>query len=214
MTTRIRRGHGLRLAAALLAVWAFSTSTAEGAASTLYVDRANPACSDSGPGSQSQPFCTIGAGAALVTAGQTVQVASGTYPEVVRVARSGAAGASIVFTSAPGAAVTLTGASNGFALSSVSWVTVNGFTITGTVSYGINVSGGSHVTLSNNHVSQAGHPVQGQIAAGIRLSGVSDSLVSRNVSDHNSDYGIAVVGGSTGVVVSHNQTFNNSRAYE
>src|SRR5437773_887165 len=79
---------------------------------TLYVDRANPACSDSGPGSQSQPFCTIGAGAALVTAGQTVQVASGTYPEVVRVARSGAAGASIVFTSAPGAAVTLTGASN------------------------------------------------------------------------------------------------------
>ena len=214
MTTRIRRGHGLRLAAALLAVWAFSTSTAEGAASTLYVDRANPACSDSGPGSQSQPFCTIGAGAALVTAGQTVQVASGTYPEVVRVARSGAAGASIVFTSAPGAAVTLTGASNGFALSSVSWVTVNGFTITGTVSNGINVSGGSHVTLSNNHVSQAGHPVQGQIAAGIRLSGVSDSLVSRNVSDHNSDYGIAVVGGSTGVVVSHNQTFNNSRAYE
>jgi parallel beta-helix repeat protein len=214
MTTRIRRGHGLRLAAALLAVAGFSTSTAEGAASTLYVDRASPACSDSGPGSQSQPFCTIGAGAAVVAAGQTVQVASGTYPEAVRVTRAGAAGAPIVFTSAPGADVTLTGATDGFALSGASWVTVNGFTITGTVSYGINVSGGSHVTISNTHVSQSGHPVQGQIAAGIRLSGVSDSLVSRNVSDHNSDYGIAVVGGSTGVVVSHNQTFNNSRVYE
>jgi parallel beta-helix repeat protein len=214
MTTHHRRGHGLRLAAAVLAVTAISTSAAQGAASTLYVDRGNPACSDSGPGTASQPFCTIGAAAAVATAGQTVQVASGTYSEVVRISRSGASGAPIAFTSAPGASVTLTGATDGFALTGASWVTVNGFTITGTVSYGINVTGGSHVTLSNNHVSQSGHPVQGQIAAGIRLSGVADSLVSRNVSDHNSDYGIAVVGGSTGVVVSHNQTFNNSRVYE
>jgi parallel beta-helix repeat protein len=76
------------------------------------------------------------------------------------------------------------------------------------------VTGGAHVTISNNHVTQSGQPVQGKIAAGIRLSGVSTSLVSGNDSDHNSDYGIMVVGGSTGVEVRGNTTYANSRVYE
>jgi hypothetical protein len=36
-----------------------------------YVDNGSPNCSDSGSGTSSQPFCTIGAGALKVTAGQT-----------------------------------------------------------------------------------------------------------------------------------------------
>jgi hypothetical protein len=39
------------------------------------------ACSDSGPGTAPQPFCTISAAAAHAGPGQTVQVAGGTYAE-------------------------------------------------------------------------------------------------------------------------------------
>src|SRR6476469_4495973 len=68
---------------------------------TLFVDNGNSACSNSGPGSSATPFCTISAGAAKAVAGQTVQVAAGTYPEAVTVPRSGTASAPIFFISAP-----------------------------------------------------------------------------------------------------------------
>src|SRR3954454_8425662 len=71
-------------------------------ATTLYVDRSNSACSNSGVGSQSHPFCTITAAASKVAPGQTVRVAAGTYPEVVRVPVSGTSGAQIKFTAASG----------------------------------------------------------------------------------------------------------------
>jgi PKD repeat protein len=191
-----------------------TSAPALGAESTLYVDGSSASCSDSGPGTATQPFCTISAAVPHAGAGQTVQVASGTYTEDVKVSSSGSAGAPIAFTAAPGAAVTLTGKTDGFTLTNASWVTINGFQVTRTTSYGINVTGGSHVTISANHVTFSGQPVQGQIAAGIRLSGVTSSLVSGNDSDHNSDYGIMVVGGSTGVEVRGNTTFSNSRVYE
>ena len=204
------------------AVWGIAFATllgplstpAVGQGSILYVDGSNAACLDSGQGTAAQPFCTIGAAAAHAGAGQTVQVAGGTYAEDVKISASGGPGAPITFTAAPGAAVTLTGKTDGFTLTNASWVTVNGFHVTRTTSYGINVTGGSHVTISANQVTFSGQPVQGQIAAGIRLSGVSGSLVSGNDSDHNSDYGIMVVGGSTGVEVRGNTTYANSRVYE
>jgi parallel beta-helix repeat protein len=185
-----------------------------GAGSILYVDGSSASCADSGPGTAAQPFCTITAAASHAGAGQTVQVASGTYTEVVKVSASGSPGAPITFQPAPGAVVTLTGKADGFTLTNASWITVTGFEITRTTSYGINVTGGSHVAISANHVTFSGQPIQGQIAAGIHLSGVTSSLVSGNDSDHNSDYGITVVGGSTGVEVRGNTTYANSRVYE
>ncbi|MEP6978528.1 MAG: hypothetical protein ABI948_10795, partial [Thermoleophilia bacterium] len=103
---------------------------------TLYVDRGNAACSDAGAGTADQPFCTIGAAAAKVTAGQTVQVAAGSYPESVTVASSGTSTAPVAFTATPGATV-LNGQTNGFAISGRSWVTVNGFSVTSTSDYGL-----------------------------------------------------------------------------
>jgi len=191
-----------------------TSAPALGADSTLYVDGSSASCSNSGSGTAAQPFCTISAAVPHAGAGQTVQVAGGTYTEDVKVSSSGSPGAPIAFTAAPGAAVTLTGKTDGFTLTNASWVTVNGFQVTRTTSYGINVTGGSHVTISANHVTFSGQPVQGQIAAGIRLSGVTSSLVSGNDSDRNSDYGIMLVGGSTGVEVRGNTTYANSRVYE
>ncbi|SCE85464.1 right-handed parallel beta-helix repeat-containing protein [Micromonospora mirobrigensis] len=63
----------------------------------LYVDKNSTACSDSGPGSQSAPFCTIGAAAGAATAGTVVRINSGTYSERVTVSRSGTADQPITF---------------------------------------------------------------------------------------------------------------------
>src|SRR5919204_1091603 len=134
------------LAVAATLVVVLSPASIAATSTTLYVDKSNPSCSDNGAGTATQPFCTIGAAAAKTTPGTTVQVATGTYTEDVTPTISGTSTAPIVYTAAPGATVTVTGSGDGFTLSSVSWITVNGFTITKTVEYGISVSSGSHIT--------------------------------------------------------------------
>ncbi len=209
----IRLRNPILLFTLVLVLLVLSAGTASAAGTTLYVDRGNSACSDSGSGTQAIPFCTIKAAASKSAPGTTVQVASGTYPENVTITKSGTSTAPIVFTPAPGATVTISGSGIGIYLSGVSWVVVQGFNVTHTPGYGINVSNSSNITIAGNHVSFAGQPVSGQIKTGIRLSNVSDSLVSGNSSDHNSDYGIMLTSGSTRNELRGNLTFNNSRVY-
>ena len=196
----------------LLAGIALTAGPARSLVSTLFVDQNNPACSDKGNGAATTPFCTISA-AANATAGQTVQVATGTYNEAVTVKGSGTPGAPIVFTAATGAAVNVTGKANGFVVSGRSWVTIQNFSVTGTSSIGISVSSSSNVTVAGNHVSYAGHPVDGQTAQGIRLSTVTSSTVTGNTSDHNSEAGILLQNSTTGTLVTGNTTFANARGY-
>jgi parallel beta-helix repeat protein len=138
-------------------------------------------------------------------------VASGTYPEAVTVAGSGTSTAPIVFTAAPGATVTVTGQANGFVVSARSWVTIAGFNVTTTTGVGIKVSDSSRITLSGNHVSYAGQPVSGKTYEGILLANVTDSLVSRNTADHNTEAGISLKAGSSRNEVSGNVVFSNAR---
>jgi PKD repeat protein len=78
-----------------------SASAADGAASTavpasapgttLYVDF-NGTCSDSGPGTQADPFCTVQAAANVVDPGQTIAISAATTasdPQSVTITRSG-----------------------------------------------------------------------------------------------------------------------------
>jgi parallel beta-helix repeat protein len=206
----LRAAVGVGLVVLMLA----QAGTAAADGSVLFVDEGSPSCSDAGSGTAIQPFCTIGAAAGRVSAGQTVQVASGTYPESVIVSTSGTSSAPIAFTVGPGADVVLSGQVSGFTISGRSWVTVNGFSVTGTSSFGIQVANSSRITLSGNHVSYSGHPVSGQTKSGIRLSNVTDSLVSGNTADHNTYAGIELNSGSTRNEVRGNLTFNNARGYE
>jgi hypothetical protein len=53
---------------------------------TYYIDKTNGSCSDSGTGlTPDLPFCTIGKGASLAVAGDTVRVLAGSYGETVTV---------------------------------------------------------------------------------------------------------------------------------
>ena len=206
------QGVGLCVAVIVLAVVPGAVSAATGR--VLYVDRTNSACIDSGRGAPLRPFCTIRAAAAKVRAGQTVEVAAGTYAENVTVSRSGRRNAPITFAAASGSRVVVRNGPNGFAMNRVSWVTVKGFTVTDTSDYGISVSNSSHITLARNHVSYSGNPISGQTRYGIRLNNVVYSRVSHNTVDHNSSSGIALVGGSNRNEVRRNHTFANAQGYE
>lgn len=185
---------------------------AAAATSTLYVGGAG--CSDSGPGTQSQPFCTISKAASVALAGQTILVSAGTYAENVTPARSGTQGSPITFQAAPGATATVTGGTHGFTISSRSWITISGFTVTGTTSSGIYLTNSNNITVSGNTVTASGQRVQGATAVGIYVGGTTGSTVSGNQVDNNSAQGIYLTQGSTGVTVQGNEASFNAFGWE
>jgi parallel beta-helix repeat protein len=186
-------------------------------APVLYVDRGNSSCTDTGSGTAAQPFCSIRPAASRVVAGQTVLVYSGTYNEGVTVSSSGTAAAPITFAAAPGANVVVTGggsaSSNGFYASGRSYVTIQGFTVSGTGSDGIVVKNSSNIALRSNHVLNSGQPAQGKLAKGIRLDGATDSVVANNTVDHNTDYGIYLVSATRNQILG-NKVFQNARVID
>ncbi len=190
----------------------FIGSSAYATATTLYVGGAN--CSNTGSGTASQPYCTIGKAATVATAGQDVVVSSGTYAETVTVANSGTPGSPITFEPAAGASVLVTGGADGFVVSGKSYVTVQGFAVSSTSSYGIYINNSNHIVVANNTVTHTGLPISGKIAAGIVLSGSTNVTVTGNTSDHNSDHGIYVNGTSSSNVVSGNEASFNAEGYQ
>ena len=219
LLTRDRAGSASTrlVVCALLAtlIWLGATP-ASASATTLYVDKGNANCSNNvGSGTPTQPFCTISGAALRVSAGQTVQVASGTYSERVSLSSSGTSTAPIVFTAADGATVTVMGAKNGFYTNGKAYVTIQGFTVAGTSEDGIIVSkNSSHITVRKNRVTNAGQPVSGLTARGIRVDITNDNVVAYNTVDHNTDYGIYVVGGSTRNLITGNRVYSNARGWQ
>ena len=208
---RLRAASWSGLFGAVLAVGVL-TGGAAYASTTYVVDNTNPACSDTGSGTSSQPFCTIAAGAKKAVAGDTVVVSAGTYAGTsVNPTNSGSAGSPITFSANPG--VTINGGTRAFALSSRNYITIRGFTITGTSSYGISVSGGSNVTIASNTESFAGTPVTSP-AMGIYLSNLNGGLIQGNITHDNSAHGIYLTGTTTGVTVLGNTSYHNAYQYQ
>ncbi len=201
-------------ALAILLLGAPSQPVLLAATGTLYVDGSSSSCSDAGMGTPTQPYCTIGAAAKVATAGMSVVVNAGTYPENVSVAHSGMSGAPITFSPATGASVTVSGQQHGFTVSSLSWITISGFNITNTTGTGIQLSSAAHITINGNHVTFSGLPKQGYTAQGIYLTGTTNSLIEYNTVDYNSDAGIALVNSSTNDEIRRNVAFNNAQQWE
>ncbi|WP_167667287.1 right-handed parallel beta-helix repeat-containing protein [Micromonospora narathiwatensis] len=136
----------------------------------LYVRQESTACSDTGPGTLAQPFCSIGAAAAVVTSGQTVDVGRGTYPERVTITSSGTPDQPITFL-ASGVAI-LSGATAGFVIDGQHDVVLQNFKVRSATdapvlelanASGITVQGGSYVMGTNAK------------APAVRLAGVTRS---------------------------------------
>jgi parallel beta-helix repeat protein len=183
------------------------------AATTYYADQANPNCSDSGPGTQSQPFCTIGAGAARVTAGQTVLVLPGTYEEDVQVLHSGTSVKPILIQAQTQGTVSVVGGTHGFSISNRKWVIVSGFDVTGASDSGIYVAESIHIAIRSNTATGSGQPVSGGIAAGIEFAGVTKSTIAGNTVSQNTEAGISLAAGTSKVNVIGNVTYDNAAGY-
>lgn len=190
----------------------------KGAASTLYVDQNSTVCSDYGSGTVGQPFCTISEAASLAVAGQTVQVASGTYAENVIPAHSGVAGSPIIFAGAPGAHVVIAGktaGSNGFTILGKKYITIRNFTISGTPGHGISATlACSFLRIIGNHITGAGRSTNpSTIKSAINLNVATHSLIQGNVLDHNTSSGVYLAPGSDGNRIDHNDVSFNATRY-
>jgi parallel beta-helix repeat protein len=92
-------------------------------------------------------------------------------------------------------------------------VTVRGFTVSGTSDHAVDVSNSSNITIDANRVTLAGTPSSGLTKFGVHTSGMTQSVVTNNIADHNSDAGIRIVSNSNSNTISGNVTFANARQY-
>ena len=146
-------GDGYTVADAVDFVW---KSTAPAPGQTYYVA---PGGSDGGPGTFAQPWGTIQA-AGRMYPGDTVYIRGGTYAGGVTPSRSGTAHAYISYRAYPGETPVLQGEGvNGFTLTGLSWIRIEGLTVSGFSENGILSGAGAHdievlnCTLTGNSTS-------------------------------------------------------------
>jgi parallel beta-helix repeat protein len=206
----------LTITSLLPLAWIYSVIAASGL--TYFVDKTNSSCSDAGNGlTAAQPFCSIGKGASVAVAGDTLRVLAGSYAETVSVPKSGSVDLPITYSAEPGVTITGNGSASGgdaFQISSKSYVIIDGFNIINTADNGIYISGSNHITISNNHVSFSGKPISGSTRQGIYLTGTTDSTISGNTTDHNTQDGIRLSNGAINNMVTHNISFANAEQWQ
>jgi hypothetical protein len=186
-------------AAAVLVAASVGLVTADAAAAeppALWVVSGVPNCSDSGGGTQDQPYCTLTAAAAAVSAGQTVNV-SGSFQEHLTIAKSGTPDAPIVFRSPGGDGPFLTGADAGITIAGQHDVTVRDFHVLNTtLDTGILVDHSARITLQNDWVATRG---TGKPA--ISLSAVTDSTLTSVFPSSLAGPGLVLDEATSGVTV-------------
>ncbi|KLU38229.1 hypothetical protein AB595_02985 [Massilia sp. WF1] len=186
---------------------------------TLYVASNG---SDSNPGTEAQPFATIGRADAAATAGDTVSVAPGTYTVSapndtaagIVTAKSGTAAAHIKFVSQVkwGAKIVVNGSGTAWN-SKGNYVDIAGFDITGSGRIGLFASG-AHTAITGNaiHDLTISGGCNGKVGAAIQVDGsVGQADIANNVVRNigvsmlgscNSVQGIYIA--STGTLVRNN----------
>jgi parallel beta helix pectate lyase-like protein len=166
----------------------------------LYVyNAAKSNCSDSGVGTQSQPFCTIAAAANAVRPGQTVVVEPGTYAGAT-ISVQGTPAAPITFTAILGATVSGSSSAPVFTVSGAHNVVLNGFSaFPGGAQQAFDVTGGSSgITINGGYAGIAGLLVP-SIEVGGTSSGVTVSRMAIGARN-----GVQVDPGASGVVITGN----------
>ncbi|MFD8819018.1 PKD domain-containing protein [Streptomyces sp. NPDC059627] len=183
---------------------------------TLYVNH-DVACSDSGTGTQSLPFCTVQAAADAVEPGDTVLILSPEdkpYSEAVTLKRSGTSDAPITFTGVPSTSSTWAelaapGSAPALTLDAVHDVRVESLMFGYDGKDAVVSTGSDHVTLDRLSFMRA--PVPGGDGAGtaITVDGASsDVTVSRNSVGDGYAYGVRAEQGAARVTVTTNVISN------
>lgn len=172
---------------------------------TYYVADSPSTCSDSGPGTQTDPFCTVSHAAATATVpGDTVLIGQGGYTGEIDIAASGTAAAPITFEAENTSAsawntIVASGASPstfGLDISGASYIDVSGLRIQGSTTNGqVAVNDSSHITLDHIWAIGGGSPNNPVFA----VTGTSsDVTLSRDVADAGSTNGTGILVESSG----------------
>jgi parallel beta-helix repeat protein len=182
-------------AATLIAAASISPIAAQAAGqNTIYVNGASPACTDSGTGTATAPYCTLQAAADAASPGDLVSVTPGTYAAAT-ITRSGTASDPIVFTG-NGTWTNLgmtTAAVTAFDVSGASHVRIQNFALAPGAAADAVVDGGADVTFRNDIF-------RGTVLALPALH-VTDAASGVTVLDSNVFGEVLVDGGSTGTVL-------------
>jgi hypothetical protein len=174
-----------------LVATAVQVGVAAAAPAELWVDGASASCSDANSRDQAAstltPWCTVARAASAATAGDTVNIAPGTYTGTVRPAASGTR------YRAPSGGVTIDGAGAAatIKLVSVTDVVIEGVTVTGAATQGVWAYGAQRVTLDRLTVRGNGGP-------GVQVRESSAVTVSNSVLTANRGAGIFETVGTSG----------------
>ena len=188
-------------AAPAAATWVVPYAPYPSTGTDLYVDNQKvnetSVCSDSGPGSASEPFCTIAEAASVVQSGETVVIEPGNYTSTT-ISVSGTAQAPITFDAIGAVIVEAVSSDPALTISGAHDVVLDGFDAAGSQRAFYVTGGSSDITING------GYAVDGSsLTASIEVGGTtSDVTVSRmSVQGRNP---IEVDPGASGVVITGN----------
>jgi|GEM_PF-427268 len=147
----------------------------------FYVDKNNPAASNSNPGTISEPWLTIQHAANTVQAGDSVVIREGVYYENLITQNNGnATDGHIVFAAFPGESVVLNGTGSSFSTGirmQNSYIKLYGLEVYNWSNTGIWVINAAFFEINNCEVHQSIY--------GIGISGISHDFVVRNTEVHH-----------------------------
>jgi hypothetical protein len=188
-------------AAPAAATWVVPYTPYPSTGTDLYVDNqkviATSVCSDTGPGSESEPFCTIAKAASVVQPGQTVVVEPGDYTGTT-ISVSGTAQAPITFDAIGEVTVEAVSAEPALTISGAHNVVLDGFSAVGTQRSFYVTDASSDITINGGFGDD-----QSGSTASIEVDGTtSDVTVSRVAVEARNP--IEVDPGASGVVITGN----------
>jgi PKD repeat protein len=179
--------------------------------SVLYVNGYASTCSDSGPGSQAIPFCSIQAAADIVDPGQTVEITGGPQYAAVTISRSGTSAQPITFTSATTSGLTAeiypANAVPALTIAGASHIVVSGLAIQHFGAQdGIDVTGSHAITLDRLYLNEGGSTVSAP--SGIGIDGASSQVtVSRSRIQGLAGYAVSAAPGAQQITVTTNRIY-------
>ncbi|GAA3452172.1 FG-GAP-like repeat-containing protein [Dactylosporangium matsuzakiense] len=199
MSRHLRTGVAIVIVAAGAVLVAGAGTAFADTPGPLYVNNTSGSnCTDSGTGTLTRPYCTIGAAMAVVVPGQTVNV-TGTYSEHVTITRSGTAGQPITLQRLDSRPAQLNGAAAGITIAGQHDIAVNRLTVYNVSNGpGVDVSDSTRITLQTVSVTAANTAA----VVGIRLAAVTDSsLLGVRVGGGQLTTGLNLDAATSGVLV-------------
>jgi len=192
-------------------------------ATTFYVDKLLPGSDTNNGTSETTPFVTIQKCFNVVRAGDTCNVKNGTYKESPILTSTGTSSLPITIQNYPGhspkidcgtMAVNCVGLNpNGTATRTISYITFQGFEITGGQYSGLKFLAADHLILRRNYIHHTGETTDPSAGGNGVLGGCYACTLDRNIIRHNGSWNVkkghGLYIGGQGWIITNNLIYDN-----